>query len=105
MQQLSSDDSRGQILYLKLATSEIDVHKRSKGTIICVVVGVVAGVGVLLAILWSRKRILVSRKAAEGLLVVYRYRDLQDTTRNFFEKLRGGGFGSIFKGTLDIPVW
>jgi len=100
VQQLSSDDSSGETLYLKLAASELHADKSSKGTIIGIVVGVVLGVGILLAILWSRKRMLVSGKAAEGL-VVYGYRDLQDATRNFSEKLGGGGFGSVFKGTLD----
>ena len=100
VQQLSSDDSSGETLYLKLAASEIHDGKSSKGKFIGVVVGVVVGVGVLLAILWIRKR-MVSGKAAEGSLVAYAYRDLQYATRNFSEKLGGGGFGSVFKGTLD----
>ncbi|KAK7373521.1 hypothetical protein VNO80_06934 [Phaseolus coccineus] len=35
------------------------------------------------------------------VVVAYGYKDLQDATRNFSEKLGGGGFGSVFKGTLD----
>ncbi|CAJ1956430.1 unnamed protein product [Sphenostylis stenocarpa] len=101
VEQLSSDDSSGETLYLKLAASEFHDDKSSKGTIIGVVVGVVVGVWVLLAILWRRKRMAVAGKAAEGSLVAFGYRDLQDATRNFSEKLGGGGFGSVFKGTLD----
>ncbi|QCE09600.1 G-type lectin S-receptor-like serine/threonine-protein kinase At2g19130 [Vigna unguiculata] len=102
VEQLSSDDSSGETLYLKLAASEFHHDdKSSKGTIIGVVVGVVAGIGILLAILWRRKRMVASRKAAKGSLVAYGYRDLQAATRNFSEKLGGGGFGSVFKGTLD----
>ncbi|KOM43949.1 hypothetical protein LR48_Vigan05g155400 [Vigna angularis] len=102
VQQLSSDDSSGETLYLKLAASEFHDDKSSKATIIGVVVGVVVGIGILVAIiLWRRKRMVALRKAAEGSLVAYGYRDLQDATRNFSEKLGGGGFGSVFKGTLD----
>uniref|UniRef100_A0A2P2K969 non-specific serine/threonine protein kinase n=1 Tax=Rhizophora mucronata TaxID=61149 RepID=A0A2P2K969_RHIMU len=34
----------------------------------------------------------------EGSLVAFGYRDLQGATKNFSEKLGGGGFGSVFKG-------
>ncbi|ERM98384.1 hypothetical protein AMTR_s00072p00048160 [Amborella trichopoda] len=35
-----------------------------------------------------------------GSLIPFCYRDLQSATKNFSEKLGGGGFGSVFKGTL-----
>ncbi|KAK7342752.1 hypothetical protein VNO80_25708 [Phaseolus coccineus] len=35
------------------------------------------------------------------VVVAYGYRDWQDETRNFSEKLGGEGFGSVFKGMLD----
>ncbi|KAK7368350.1 hypothetical protein VNO80_10375 [Phaseolus coccineus] len=94
---LFSDDSSGETLYLELVASEIHANKSNKGKII----GVVVGIRVLLAILWSMKRMLVSRKVAKGSFVAYGYKDLQEATRDFSKKLGGGGFGSIFKGTLD----
>ncbi|MCI74297.1 G-type lectin S-receptor-like serine/threonine-protein kinase, partial [Trifolium medium] len=36
----------------------------------------------------------------EGFMVEIRYKDLQNATNNFSEKLGGGGFGSFFKGTF-----
>jgi len=35
------------------------------------------------------------------VVVAYGYIDLQDATRNFSEKLGGGGFVYVLKGTLD----
>ncbi|RDX87624.1 G-type lectin S-receptor-like serine/threonine-protein kinase, partial [Mucuna pruriens] len=100
LKQLSPDDSSGQTLYLKLAALHDD--KNRSGTISGVVVGVVVAMGVLLALLLFvrirlRKRM---RAALEGSLVAFGYGDLQNATKNFSEKLGGGGFGSVFKGTL-----
>ncbi|KAL7250387.1 hypothetical protein ACSBR1_012404 [Camellia fascicularis] len=39
-------------------------------------------------------------KPKNGSLVAFRYKDLQETTLNFSEKIGGAGFGSVFKGTL-----
>ncbi|KHN04306.1 G-type lectin S-receptor-like serine/threonine-protein kinase [Glycine soja] len=105
LQQLSQDDSSGQTLYVKLAASEFHDDKSKIGMIIGVVVGVVVGIGILLAILLffvirRRKRMVGARKPVEGSLVAFGYRDLQNATKNFSEKLGGGGFGSVFKGTL-----
>ncbi|CAJ1956428.1 unnamed protein product [Sphenostylis stenocarpa] len=105
LQQLSLDDTGGKTLYLKLAASEFQDDKSSKGTIIGVVVGVAVGIGILLAIVLffvirRRKRMVGAGKPVEGSLIAFGYRDLQNATRNFSEKLGGGGFGSVFKGTL-----
>ena len=43
---------------------------------------------------------MVGTKALDGSLVAFRYKDLQKATKNFSEKIGGGGFGSVFKGTL-----
>ncbi|KAK4255415.1 hypothetical protein QN277_008418 [Acacia crassicarpa] len=105
VQQLSQDDSNGKTFYLKLAASELPDTKRKKGEVIGIVVGVVGGLGVLLAILLfviirRRRRIVGKGKSVEGSLMAFGYRDLQNATKNFSEKLGGGGFGSVFKGTL-----
>ncbi|PKI37975.1 hypothetical protein CRG98_041648 [Punica granatum] len=39
-------------------------------------------------------------KSVEGSLLAFGYRDLQAATKNFSERLGGGGFGSVFKGIL-----
>ncbi|CAL8139853.1 unnamed protein product [Prunus armeniaca] len=105
LQELTSSDSRGITLYLRLAASEFKSPKSNKGLIIGVVAGSAAGIAVLLGlivvvILRQRKRVTGKGKAVEGSLVAFGYRDLQDATKNFSEKLGGGGFGSVFKGTL-----
>lgn len=105
LQQLSLDDSSGETLYLKLAASEFHDAKNNSGVIIGVVVGAVVGIGVLLALvvffmIRRRKRMVGTGKPVEGSLVAFGYRDLQNATKNFSEKLGGGGFGSVFKGTL-----
>ncbi|MCI07073.1 G-type lectin S-receptor-like serine/threonine-protein kinase, partial [Trifolium medium] len=108
VQLLSSDDSSGKTLYVKLATSELrDASKNSyrARVIIGGVVGAVIGIGILLALLLfvmlrRRKRMLATGNLLEGFMVEFGYKDLQNATKNFSEKLGGGGFGSVFKGTL-----
>ncbi|KAL2331773.1 hypothetical protein Fmac_019354 [Flemingia macrophylla] len=105
LRQLSSDDSSGQTLYLKLAASEFHDDENSNLNIIRVVSGVVVGILILLALLLlflisRRRRMVGAGKPVEGSLVAFGYRDLHNSTRNFSEKLGGGGFGSVFKGTL-----
>ncbi|BFG26236.1 hypothetical protein CerSpe_125100 [Prunus speciosa] len=105
LQQLTSSDSQGITLYLRLAASEFKSPKSNKGLIIGVLAGSAAGIAILLGlivvvILRQRKRVTGTGKAVEGSLVAFGYRDLQDATKNFSEKLGEGGFGSVFKGTL-----
>ena len=40
------------------------------------------------------------RKKVDGSLTAFSYKELQKATKNFSEKLGGGGFGSVFKGIL-----
>ncbi|KAF3443790.1 hypothetical protein FNV43_RR13480 [Rhamnella rubrinervis] len=104
MKQLSEDERNGETLYARVAASES--RKKNNGIVIGAVVGVAAGSVVLLSligllIMRQRKKILSPGKAViEGSLVAFEYRYLQNATKNFSEKLGGGGFGSVFKGTL-----
>ncbi|KAI4322600.1 hypothetical protein L6164_022277 [Bauhinia variegata] len=105
LQQLSQDDSSGETLYLKLAASEFSESKNKKGMVIGIAAGAAGAIGVLVAIfvflmLRRRKRIIGTGRSVEGTLMAFGYRDLQNATKNFSEKLGGGGFGSVFKGTL-----
>ncbi|KAF3443805.1 hypothetical protein FNV43_RR13495 [Rhamnella rubrinervis] len=106
LKQLSEDESTGKTLYVRLAASELQSPKKQNGAVIGAVVGVAAGSAVLLGliallILRQRKKVLRHGKAVvEGSLVAFDYRYLQNATKNFSEKLGGGGFGSVFKGRL-----
>ncbi|KAF8409392.1 hypothetical protein HHK36_005467 [Tetracentron sinense] len=105
LQQFSDDDSEGDDLFIRLAASE-NLNSKKKGTTTWVIVGTVAGAVALLVFFlvliweWRRKRSVGMSKAVEGSLVPFMYRDLQSVTNNFSEKLGGGGFGSVFKGTM-----
>ncbi|KAL2328300.1 hypothetical protein Fmac_021727 [Flemingia macrophylla] len=105
VQQLTQDDSSRQTLFLKLAASEFHDTKSNKGTVIGAVAGAVAGTVVLVLVfvfvmLRHRKRHVGAGTSVEGSLIAFSYRDLQNATKNFSEKLGGGGFGSVFKGAL-----
>ncbi|XP_030929972.1 G-type lectin S-receptor-like serine/threonine-protein kinase At2g19130 isoform X2 [Quercus lobata] len=105
LQQLTSTDTNGGTLYLKLAASELPSSRNSKAIIIGVVLGSVVGIAILVGliafVIFRRRRGAIgTAKAVEGSLVAFGYRDLQNVTKNFSEKLGGGGFGSVFKGIL-----
>ncbi|XP_048328022.2 G-type lectin S-receptor-like serine/threonine-protein kinase At2g19130 [Ziziphus jujuba] len=105
LEQLSEDDGTGRTFYVRLAASELPNPKKKNGVVIGVAVGSAVGISVFLClivfvILRRRKKILKPGKTVEGSLMAYDYRYLQNATKNFSEKLGGGGFGSVFKGTL-----
>lgn len=105
MQQLPQNDGRGELIYVRVAASDIPKSKSKKGIPIGVSVGSAAAVLILLGILFvvfrRRRRHIGSGKIVEGSLVAFDYKDLQHATKNFSEKLGGGGFGSVFKGKLS----
>ncbi|GMN61226.1 hypothetical protein TIFTF001_030317 [Ficus carica] len=104
LQQLGEGDRRGRSLYIRLAASEFRSTKNGKGLIIGVVVGSTIGSILLLVLIpflvLRRKKRLFIGKGMDGSLMAFEYRDLQNATKNFTEKLGGGGFGSVFKGIL-----
>ncbi|KAG6520614.1 hypothetical protein ZIOFF_017673 [Zingiber officinale] len=103
-------------LYLCLAASELqssESHKKrmvahiSVGVIVPAVVVclfIIGGLG------WKRerRRAIQNSKVVQNSLVSFMYDELRMATKNFSEKLGGGGFGSVFKGLLpgsiDIAV-
>ncbi|XP_071907034.1 G-type lectin S-receptor-like serine/threonine-protein kinase At2g19130 [Coffea arabica] len=105
LEQLSANDGSGRTINVRLAASEFSSGKNTTGIVIGAVAGSVVLVLVLLClvlfVIWRRRSKMVgSGKAVEGSLLAFSYRDLQNATKNFSEKLGGGGFGSVFKGTL-----
>ena len=104
LQQLTKGDPNGKTIYIKLAASEFASPKKNKETVIGVAVGLAALVLLLglvvIVYLIRKKRTRKTEKAVEGSLVAFAYKDLQNATKNFSEKLGAGGFGSVFKGVL-----
>ncbi|KAJ4975460.1 hypothetical protein NE237_000566 [Protea cynaroides] len=100
--QLSDSVTSGGTLYLELAASELSISISGGKKSVGAVSGAVVLFGLLVVLLWARqKRNSVGRsKAIEGSLIPFSYRDLQIATKNFSDKLGGGGFGSVFKGVL-----
>ena len=97
----------GGTIFLRLAGSELPDSKSSKGIVIGIILGSCAGSLALLITMWllirqmRRRRGMVGKtKVVAGGLVAFRYGDLQRVTKNFSQKLGGGGFGSVFKGVL-----
>ncbi|KAL7608540.1 G-type lectin S-receptor-like serine/threonine-protein kinase At2g19130 [Lactuca sativa] len=72
------------------------------GAVVGFVGGVVFVLGVILVLIYRKKRISLSvgKTRMEGSLVAFVYKDLQIATKKFSNKLGGGGFGSVFKGVL-----
>ncbi|KAJ8749192.1 hypothetical protein K2173_018664 [Erythroxylum novogranatense] len=105
---LQDADSGGTTFYIRLAASEFSSSKLSKGVIIGAVVGsiaVLAILGLLVFIILRRIRTSVKPgRVVEGTLVAFTYRDLQNATKNFSQRLGGGGFGSVFRGVLPDSI-
>ncbi|KAJ0966040.1 hypothetical protein J5N97_027178 [Dioscorea zingiberensis] len=106
-QPISGGNSPVGTLFLRLAASELQDSSNgvSTGAIVGAVVGgVVLCLGIILVLIWIRRKRSQSRasfkQGKEGSLVVFSYRELEALTKNFSERLGGGGFGSVFKGVL-----
>ncbi|KAI3824720.1 hypothetical protein L1987_06191 [Smallanthus sonchifolius] len=102
---LSEDNANGKTLYVKVSSKDLRSHKKNNGvtmvTIAVSIGGVVLVSGLFVLVYYTKKRRLVGKTTMEGSLVAFVYRDLQIATKNFSEKLGGGGFGSVFKGVLS----
>ncbi|XP_074565439.1 G-type lectin S-receptor-like serine/threonine-protein kinase At2g19130 [Curcuma longa] len=102
-------------LYLRLAASELPSSESSKKRVVMwVIIGavpctIICLFVVCISILKRRRRRMIQKsKAVQSSLVSFTYNELRIATKNFSDKLGGGGFGSVFKGSLpgsiDIAV-
>ncbi|XP_047335935.1 G-type lectin S-receptor-like serine/threonine-protein kinase At2g19130 [Impatiens glandulifera] len=102
LQQLDQNDSNGKSIYIRLAVEEFEEFASSKRSakmtigVVIASVGFVIVLGIVILLILRRKK----TSNVEGFLVAFMYRDLRRATKNFSEKLGGGGFGSVFKGRL-----
>ncbi|KAF7032048.1 hypothetical protein CFC21_043274 [Triticum aestivum] len=92
-------------IMVRLAASELTSPGRTKTVIIALVAVAAAVAAVTVAVLVSafvlrRRRVKAQRRVVEGSLMALTYRDMQSVTNNFSDKLGGGSFGSVFKGSL-----
>ncbi|KAG1347233.1 putative G-type lectin S-receptor-like serine/threonine-protein kinase [Cocos nucifera] len=106
LQQLYDGDRGVGTLHLRLAASDFPASSSSNKLVKDLTPSVIGGILVILCVLFGliwvsrrRKRARMA-KQVEGSLIHFSYSDLQHVTKNFSEKLGGGGFGSVFKGTL-----
>ncbi|XP_068644513.1 G-type lectin S-receptor-like serine/threonine-protein kinase At2g19130 [Aristolochia californica] len=108
LQYLSDGDPRAVNICLRLAASDVSKsgNRSSRALLVGVTVGPLAGIIAFLGIVYmvhyrSRRRQRVNPFASgPDTLLPFSYMDLQTITKNFSEKLGGGGFGSVFKGSL-----
>ncbi|PUZ63728.1 hypothetical protein GQ55_3G090900 [Panicum hallii var. hallii] len=101
------------VLYIRLAARDLKSFTRDNKRIPIVVIVVTcsASLGflimlVLLLMIWRNRFKLCGAplhgiQGTGGGIVAFRYTDLCHATRNFSERLGGGGFGSVFKGVLS----
>ncbi|XP_064957915.1 G-type lectin S-receptor-like serine/threonine-protein kinase At2g19130 [Musa acuminata AAA Group] len=109
LRQLDDGDKEGGgPLYIRLATTDLpsssgSSHKLTTGIVIGIAAaGVVISFFAVFVLIWAcrRRKITQTSKQADASLIPFPYSDLQRATKNFSEKLGGGGFGVVYKGTL-----
>ncbi|ONK61930.1 uncharacterized protein A4U43_C08F35030 [Asparagus officinalis] len=103
LQILSEGENGSSTLYLRLAASDLPRTGKRKLIIKTALTATVAIVLLtLMALIWiCRRKGQGTSKFPEGPLVSFIYNELRRMTKNFSEKLCGGGFGLVFKGVLS----
>ncbi|KAE8793632.1 stress-induced receptor-like kinase A1du [Hordeum vulgare] len=100
------DNNSKDALYLRLAATAKFEKKKKQTNIRFVAAASIIGFGLLvlmlLALIWRNKfKPLYNNQVSGGGIMAFRYTDLVRATKNFSEKLGGGGFGSVYKGVLN----
>ncbi|KAF7018950.1 hypothetical protein CFC21_032184 [Triticum aestivum] len=107
------DNTSEDVLYLRLAAKDLPpslMKNKRKPNVGAVTAASIIGFGLLmlmvLLLIW-RNRFkwcglpLYSNEGSSAGIIAFRYTDLVRATKNFSEKLGGGGFGSVYKGVLS----
>ncbi|GJW90909.1 G-type lectin S-receptor-like serine/threonine-protein kinase [Tanacetum coccineum] len=101
---LAEDNANGKTIYIKVASKDLPTYRKKNrfpvGTVAGSVVGLFLFLGLILLIIYRKRRVLVLKTRMEGSLVAFVYKDLQAATKKISVKLGGGGFGSVYKGVL-----
>uniref|UniRef100_A0A0E0KYY5 Receptor-like serine/threonine-protein kinase n=1 Tax=Oryza punctata TaxID=4537 RepID=A0A0E0KYY5_ORYPU len=98
------DNSSEDVLYLRLSAKDVpSSRKNNRKTIVRVIIAacIVCFLVMLMLILLILRNKFLHASQLGGGIVAFRYSDLCHATKNFSEKLGGGGFGSVFKGVLS----
>ena len=103
------DNNSKDALYLRLAAAAKFEKKKNQTNIRVVTAASIISFGLLvlmlLALIWRNKfKPLYNNQGSGGGIMAFRYTDLVRATKNFSEKLGGGGFGSAYKGVLKDPT-
>ncbi|KAM3253556.1 hypothetical protein ACQJBY_047563 [Aegilops geniculata] len=108
-----NDNNSEDVLYLRLAAKDLLPSSRKnkrKPHVGVVTATSIIGFGLLmlmlLLLIWRNKfkwrgLPLYGNQGSAGGIIAFRYTDLVSATKNFSEKLGGGGFGSVYKGMLS----
>ncbi|XP_006645474.2 G-type lectin S-receptor-like serine/threonine-protein kinase At2g19130 [Oryza brachyantha] len=100
---VAPDGSTGQSIYIRLAASEFSSSAKTQAAMIwastvgAILLTLIVIIGILVIL---KRRSFSEVNKVEGSLVVFRYRFLQNATKNFSEMLGKGSFGSVCKGIL-----
>ncbi|PRQ49982.1 putative protein kinase RLK-Pelle-SD-2b family [Rosa chinensis] len=107
VKQFTPDEKEGKDLHLKISASERIEGKKENRTL-WIIIGVLGGLFIVITIvvvLFVKHRCFGEKlDTLDGSLVMFRCRALRKATNNFSEKLGEGGFGSVFKGTLQGSI-
>ncbi|XP_045089491.2 G-type lectin S-receptor-like serine/threonine-protein kinase At2g19130 [Aegilops tauschii subsp. strangulata] len=107
------DNTSEDVLYLRLAAKDLlpSLRKNKRKPNVGVVTAAsIFGFGLLmlmvLLLIWRNKfkwcgSPLYDNQGSAGGIIAFRYTELVHATKNFSEKLGGGGFGSVYKGVLS----
>ncbi|XP_047056458.1 G-type lectin S-receptor-like serine/threonine-protein kinase At2g19130 [Lolium rigidum] len=102
IQALSSDaiSTKGGSIQIRLAASEFSDRKYTRKLAIIITVATISVALAVVALAFVATKRFTEVALVEGSLMAFRYRVVQNVTKNFSDKLGGGAFGSVFKGSL-----
>ncbi|KAJ1261327.1 hypothetical protein BS78_09G020900 [Paspalum vaginatum] len=98
------------VLYLRLAARDFQsLSQNGKRTPRFVIAIIIVGSGLIVLVLflmiWRNRfkwcNVPLHGIQGSGGIIAFRYTDLCRATKNFSERLGGGGFGSVFRGVLS----